>query len=93
MYEEASSFGSRLAGEPIRRKLVALSRMVTAKRVVIDFEGVPIVSSSFADEVFGKLFLEMGPIGFAQSFELIKVSDTVRSLIDKAIAQRMSTGI
>jgi len=93
MYDETSSFGSRLAGEPIRKRLAALARMVRAKRLIVDFAGVPLVSSSFADEVFGKLFLELGAVGFAQSFELLNVSDTVRSLIDKAIAQRIATGI
>jgi hypothetical protein len=93
MYEEASSVGSRLAGEPIRKKMIALVQMVNVKRLIIDFEGVPLVSSSFADEVFGKLFLELGPIRFAQSFELVNISDTVRNLIDKAIAQRIVTGI
>jgi STAS-like domain of unknown function (DUF4325) len=93
MYEEASSVGSRLAGEPIRKKMIALVQMVSVKRLIIDFEGVPLVSSSFADEVFGKLFLELGPIRFAQSFELVNISDTVRNLIDKAIAQRIVTGI
>ena len=31
-------------------------------RLIVDFEGVPVMSSSFADEVFGKLFLKMGQL-------------------------------
>lgn len=87
--EETSSFGSRPAGEPVRNKLANLAAMCSGnRRVVLDFKDVPLVSSSFADEAFGKLFLQMGAIRFMQTFEFHNISDTVRSLIDKAIAQR-----
>lgn len=87
--DETSSFGSRVAGAPVRIKLANLIRMCAAQRIAIDFSGVPLVSSSFADEVFGKLFVELGPLAFMQRFELRNVDATVRQLIDKAIAQRM----
>jgi hypothetical protein len=60
-------------------------------KIYIDFEGIPLISSSFADEVFGKLFAEVGPLGFMQKFEFLNLSQTVRQLIDKAIAQRIAT--
>jgi hypothetical protein len=59
-------------------------------RVFIDFEGVALVSSSFADEVFGKLIVELGAMTFMQRFELKNVHSMVRALVDKAIAQRTS---
>lgn len=51
------------------------------------------MSSSFADEAFGKLFLEAGPVTFMQKFEFINVMETVQQLINKAISQRMSAGV
>lgn len=93
MVNESESFGSRVAGKPVRTKLNNLLRMADAEKIYIDFDGVPLVSSSFADEVFGKLFLEAGPIAFMQKFEFINVMETVRRLIDKAIAQRMAAGV
>src|SRR5437867_3178661 len=90
MRNEASSFGRRLAGEPIKNKLLNLVSMVVGKRLVIDFEDVALISSSFADEAFGKLFVELGALRFGQSFEFVNVSEMVRSLIDKAITQRMT---
>lgn len=90
--DESSSFGSRVAGAPVRTKLANLVRMCPGQRIAIDFSGVPLVSSSFADEVLGKLFAELGPMTFMQRFELRNVDTTVRQLVDKAIAQRMSTG-
>jgi anti-sigma regulatory factor (Ser/Thr protein kinase) len=91
--DEATSFGSRAAGEPVRRKLLNIARMTNAKKVQLDFKGIPLVSSSFADELIGKLFVEMGPLAFMGRFELTNVESTVRSLLDKAVSQRMKTGL
>ncbi|HEU0053193.1 MAG TPA: DUF4325 domain-containing protein [Longimicrobium sp.] len=91
--DEARSFGSRVAGQPIRNKLRNLIRMNPGHRVVLDFAGIPLVSSSFADEVVAKLFVELGPMAFINVIELRNVSETVQALIDRAIVQRGRTGI
>lgn len=91
MADEASSLGSRLGGTPVRIKLVNLLRMCPGQRIIIDFSGIPLISSSFADEVLGKLFVEIGPVNFAQRFEFRNLATTVKQLIDKAISQRMAS--
>lgn len=93
MKDESTSFGSRVAGKPVRNKLTNLLRMSGGEKIVVDLIDIPLVSSSFADEVFGKLFLQVGPIEFMQKFEFINVMDTVQSLINKAITQRVSAGV
>lgn len=93
MKEASQSFGSRVAGKPIRIKLSNLLRMGGEGKVIIDLADIPLMSSSFADEAFGKLFLEAGPVRFMQKFEFINVMSTVQQLINKAIAQRMSVGV
>ena len=90
MKDETQSFGTRVAGTPIRTKLANLLQMCPAEKIVVDFAEVALVSSSFADEVFGKLFLQIGPVRFIQRFEFAGVSDTVRQLIDRAISQRLT---
>ena len=67
--KQAEGFGSRAAGMPVRQKLRNLSRICDGKRIRIDFSEVPIISSSFADEVFGKLFADLGPLEFMKAFE------------------------
>jgi STAS-like domain of unknown function (DUF4325) len=57
--------------------------------ISFDFEGVHLISSSFADEVFGKLFSDLGPIRFGQLCKFIKVDPTVQTLIDRSITQRI----
>lgn len=93
LVDESTSFGSRMAGKPVRTKLLNLYGMHSSGKISIDLSNVPLISSSFADEVFGKLFFEVGAVGFMRRFELMNVEDIVRHIIDKAIAQRVSTGI
>mgnify|MGYP003667459935 CR=1 FL=1 len=89
--DESQSFGSRIAGTPVRNRLANLLKMCSGQRVQVDFSDVALVSSSFADEVFGKLFVELGPMTFMQRIEFRNVAPTVRQLIDKAISQRVAT--
>lgn len=90
--QESDSFGSRVAGTPLRQKLINLSKMCPDQRINIDFQGVALVSSSFADELIGKLFLEVGPVTFMSRFNICGISPTVQALIDRAISQRMAEG-
>jgi hypothetical protein len=90
---ESQGFGSRAAAMPVRQKLKNLLRVCDAKRIAIDFSDVPIISSSFADEVFGKLFAELGPLDFMRAFEFRKVDSTIQGLINRSIEQRAKTGL
>jgi hypothetical protein len=87
--QETQSCGSRIAGTPVRGRLKNLLEMSPTSRVRIDLTDVPLMSSSFADEVFGKLFAAIGPLTFMQRIQFINVPNVVRNLIDKAIMQRM----
>ena len=91
MKKEASSFGSRKVADPVRVTLRNLATLCAECKIFIDFEDIPVISSSFADEVFGKLFVEMGPLSFIQKFEFMNISDTVQSLIDRAIKLRSAS--
>ncbi|TGP44901.1 DUF4325 domain-containing protein [bacterium M00.F.Ca.ET.228.01.1.1] len=87
--EHSASFRSRPAGRPVKTKLANIIDACPGQTVLVDFQGISVVSSSFADEVLGKLFAELGPMRFMQSVRLINVSPTVQALVDRAIVQRM----
>jgi STAS-like domain of unknown function (DUF4325) len=89
--DEASSFGSRISGTPVRNKLRNLISFLEGNKVIVDFADVHLVSSSFAGEVFGKLFVELGPLGFSSSLEMRNIDPIIKLLIDKAIVQRMGS--
>jgi hypothetical protein len=86
--DEVEGFGSREFGRRARQKVDNLMSD-SRTHVSFDFQGVPLISSSFADEVFGKLFVELGAIEFMRRCSFSNIDDTVRKLIDRAIAQRM----
>lgn len=88
--KEVEGFGSREFGRRARQKIDNI--LVDKKNAILfDFSGIPLISSSFADEVFGKLFAELGAMEFMRRCSFQSVDQTVRRLIDKAIAQRMKS--
>ncbi len=82
----ARDLGSRSGGVRVRRQIENL--LSDQDHVVIDFADVNVVSSSFADEVFGRLFVELGPRAFMTRIVLRNVDPLIDGLIDRAIVQR-----
>ena len=83
--------GTRRSAEQIRNRLTNLIRQ-GAPSLVLDFDGVSVVSSSFADEVLGKLALRMGLLNFMATFRLKNMSQTVQAIVERAIQQRLAEG-
>lgn len=83
--------GSRQHGSEVRtriRNYVAAG----ANQIVLDLRGIPLVSSSFADEVMGKLALEMGELQFRRTIFVEGASPVNRGLIERAIELRLLSG-
>jgi anti-sigma regulatory factor (Ser/Thr protein kinase) len=91
--DEANGFRSRGAGAFVRTKCMNFLGAAPNKGLIIDWSGVPLVSSSFADEAIGKLFVELGPIGFGARIKHVGMEGLVRNLVDKAILQRAAQHI
>ena len=83
-------FSSRQGGKRVRAMIENLVR--TGRPVTLDFDGVGVFSSSFADEVFGRLFVDMGPRAFMTRIRMRNTVPTVEGLIDRAIVQRTKLG-
>ncbi len=69
------NLGTRMLGADVREQLMPL--LNAEEKVVLDFEGVDVVSNSFADECLAKLLLTM-------SLEELKQRTTFRGLNDFA---------
>lgn len=67
--------GTRMLGENVREKLLPL--ISGKEKVILDFEGVDVVSNSFADECLAKLLLTM-------TLDDLKQRTTFRGLNDFA---------
>ena len=60
------------------------------QKIILDFEGVNVISSSFSDELIGKIISEYGFMFFINSFEVRNVSSTSIGIINRSIEQRMA---
>jgi hypothetical protein len=83
-------FGSRHGGSFVRNKLLNLFRISGFKYAVVSFENINLISSSFADEAFGKMIFEIGESDFLEKFSFININPLVKEILDKSILQRLS---
>lgn len=90
--EIEESLGSRQLGRDFRVRLTNYLK-AGAEYLVLDFKGIGVVSSSFADEVLGKMAVEMGESEFRRRIILEGASVTNRGLVDKAVEMRLKTGL
>jgi anti-anti-sigma regulatory factor len=86
------SLGSRKLGAEIRTRLENYLA-AGAKFVVLDFKGVGVVSSSFADEVLAKLAASMGELEFRRRVFVDNASVTNRGLVETAIRLRLEAAV
>lgn len=87
----ANSMGTatRESGAFLRNDVInTLSRI--NQRIVLDFNGVKTVSSSFADEFIAKMVLRLGFLQFNHLVKLVNVNDDVRFLIERSLYMRIS---
>jgi hypothetical protein len=94
-----SSGGFRIASEcrhtagretaaPLRRKLESLIPEVE-EQIILNFEGVTSPSSSFLDELLGRLAQKLGEEAFRHKIQIINMTDRIRRMADVVIGQRL----
>lgn len=88
--DETRGLGSRDSGLGIRNKVRTLLQAEPGRTIALDWSGVPTISSSFADELVGRLLVELGPVVFNSRIRLVGMEPFVAALIDKAMRQRAS---
>ena len=81
--------GTRIAAQKLKN-LIFNSLKEGNRKVILDFEGVNVVSSSFADELIGKIVAERGFLSFMNYFELKNLSPFNMSVINRSVEQRMA---
>lgn len=90
-----SDFGSflctRVSGRAAYSEIMLVSSSL-AEKVMFDFDGVEMVTNSFADEVFGRIANEMGFEALRQRTNFINIDNATASTIRRAIDFRSSEG-
>ena len=86
--DKESGTGTRPSGVQIRNEVINLFKQ-TGRSIVLDFDGLPVIASSFADELIGKLVVEFGFFGFNNIIKLKNMNPTVQAIVQRSVAQRM----
>jgi len=84
---ECANTGTRPPGKYLRRKIVAFLPEME-ETLVLNFENVRSASSSFLDELLGRLADEFGNDVFKQKIQLAGMEETIRKMANVVIAQR-----
>lgn len=90
--EQSSGTGTRQSGLRIKNELLNIYKSAK-KPVIIDFEGVGIIASSFADELIGKLVSELGLFQFQAAFPMKNMNPTVQSIVQRSVSQRLAENL
>ena len=87
--EEASGTGTRQSAAKLRTMAINIAHS-EQKIVIFDFEGVNLISSSFADELIGKIIAEKGFLYFINAFRIKNLTSTNATILNRSVEQRMA---
>lgn len=88
IFENAQGTATRQSGRLLRNDITNTFRR-THRRMILDFNGIKNVSSSFIDEVIAKLIIEFGAMEFMQVFLIINMNEDIRYLCNRSIYMRI----
>ena len=83
--EFGTSLGSRVLGKEV-------SNMINFEKedeIILDFQDVKMITSSFADEVIGKNCTKLGLHNFFDKVQIINASEPIKLILKKAIIDRL----
>jgi hypothetical protein len=86
--QECAHTGSRVPAKALRQKVQSLLPDMEGP-LVLDFAGVRSASSSFLDELLGRLVAQSGPAEFKHRVEVINLNRHVQAIANVVIEQRM----
>lgn len=86
--DEVEHTGSRRPATHLRRKVLNLLHD-SREPLTLDFTGVRQASSSFLDELLGRLVKELGVVRFQEQIRVINASQQLASMANVVIQQRM----
>lgn len=87
--EMSGGTGTRKSAEKVRNMVMNIVNN-NKKRINLDFEGINTISSSFADELIGKIIKEKGFVFFTQAFRLTNLTPFLIAIINRSVEQRMA---
>ena len=90
--DQPGKTSTRLAGQHLFNRILNTC-VDTDQRIILDFSGVSLVSSSYADETVGKLVVKLGFADFTQRILLRNMTETVEVIINQAVEKRIAEAL
>ena len=90
MIVKLSEFGKSLGSRVLGKEVSNLIDFEKEQEIVLDFQDVKMVTSSFADEVVGKNCAKLGLHSFFDKVQIINTSEQIKLILKKAIIDRLA---
>lgn len=87
--EQGDGTGTRMAAEKIKNELLNILTE-EVRPIILDFSGVTVISSSFADELIAKLLSKLGLYQFNKIFRLEGLNDSQQLILHRSVLQRLA---
>lgn len=89
MIVDLKEFGTSLGSRVLGKEVSSLIDFGKEDEIILDFEDVKMVTSSFADEVIGKNCARLGLHNFFKKVQIINTSEQIKLILKKAIIDRL----
>lgn len=86
--DHAEGTGTRSSALRVRNEILNILEE-KPKKVILDFTGVAVISSSFADELIAKLLIQLGLYQFNQIIKLTGLDFSQQNILHRSVVQRM----
>lgn len=87
--KESNGTGTRKSAEKLRTMILNIV-LADKKKVVLDFSNVHLISSSFSDELIGKIISTYGFVFFIRNFNIININSFNALILNRSVQQRMA---
>ena len=93
--EDNSNVDTRRDERPLPRLGVSLESLIpdAVEPIVLNFDRVSSPSSSFLDELLGRLAEKLGEEAFRRKIQIVNMTDRVRRMADVVIGQRLGRNV
>jgi len=89
MIVNLKEFGTSLGSRVLGKEVSSLIDFEKEDEIVLDFQDVKILTSSFADEVIGKNCAKLGLHNFFKKVQIKNTSEQIKLILKKAIMDRL----
>lgn len=85
--EMGDGTGTRQAAQKLKNRIMNIL-IEEPKNIILDFENVNVISSSYADELIAKLLVDLGLFQFNQLIRLRNLNDNMQIVLQRSVIQR-----